>query len=61
MGKGHCKLKVPAVAAAIEAGMKPEEALAEEIKYEVSHGGRWIEVQLCECSAGTGCQAGAEE
>lgn len=55
MTKGHCKLEVPPVKAAVEAGMKPEAALAEEIRHEVSRRGRWVEVLLCDCTPETGC------
>ena len=60
MGKGLCKLEVPPVKAAVEAGMKPSEALAEEIKHEISRGGRYVEVRLCGCTAATGCRRKAK-
>ena len=52
MTRGYCKLEVPPVKAAVEGGMTPVEALAEEIRHEVSRRGRWVEVLLCDCTAG---------
>ncbi len=55
--KGMCRLEVPPVKAAVEAGAHTAaEALAEEIRHEVSRRGRWVEVELCDCTAESGCK-----